>query len=192
MTRIFFILFILINQSLFGQKLAKQSLITDLTYLNEGVVNGHPVNYKPESIINIQRVIDEAKQIKTDSISVWEYTLWIEKGIYNIGCVHTSIQKNPLSFNKNELYYLPLTASIRNDKLLVTSCADSTLLGQMIEKVNGISASEIINQYKEYKASDGITNAFSIEYFHFASSKLISNFLNNPSQYKIQTSGGGI
>lgn len=190
MTRIFFIFFILIHQSLFGQKLSKKSLVNDLTYLNEAVINGHPQNYNPDKQVNIQTVIDEVNKIKTDSISTWEYTLWIEKGLYHIGCIHTSIQKNPLPFNQQKLYFIPLTASIQNDKLLITSCTDSSKVGQIIEKINGSNVSEIIDAYKEYKASDGITNAFSREYFHFASSKLISVFLGKTNQYKVQTANG--
>ena len=187
MTRIF-IFFLLIQQPLFGQRLPKQSLIKDLTYLNEAVINGHPVNYSPERQTNIQTIIYNAMQIKADSISAWEYTLWIEKGIYSIGCIHTSIEKNPLPFNQKQLSFIPLTASVQNNKLIITTCADSSKVGQIIEKINGHNAYEIINAYKEYKASDGISNSFSTEYFHLASSKLISNFLNNPNRYNIKTS----
>ena len=190
MTKVFFFLFILIHQSVFGQMLCKQSLINDLTYLNEAIVNGHPVNYNPQNEVNILSVIDRAKEISsTDSISALDYKIWIEKGIYNVGCIHTSIYENPLK-NDNDLSFIPLTASIQNEGLKITSCDNKSKIGQIIKEINGHNATEIISFYKEYKASDGIGNAFSKEYFHFASSRLISDFLSHPKQYEIRTSKG--
>lgn len=190
MTKTLSLLLILSTSSVLGQNLSKQSLIADLTYLNEAVVNGHPVNYNNSlKKVNILSVIDSAKQISTDSISSFDYTLWIERAIYNVGCVHTSIQTNPLKINM-QLSFIPLTASIQNEGLKITSCSDSLKIGQVIENINGYNVSEIIAPYKEYKASDGISNAFSREYFHFRSSRLISWFLNCPKQYEIKTSNG--
>lgn len=184
-----FVVLVLIPQLLPGQNLSKQSLIEDLTYLNEAVTNGHPVNYDPQHRLDILDVIDRAKAIGTDSIAPFDYTRWIEKGIFNIGCIHTSIQVNPLKFDFRRSL-VPLTAAIQNGELIITSCLDPSGIGQVIRKINGYRASEIIAYYAEYKASDGGTPAFSSEYFHFASSSLISKFLGYPKQYELETANG--
>ena len=187
MTRLFFLFFIFFYQNLFAQNLSKLDLIQDLTYLNEAVINGHPINYDPNIKVNILSVIEMAKQLKTDSISQTDYARWIEKGIYNIGCVHSSIKRNSTFTNKNSIVFIPLTASIYKEKLLITSCIDNTKVGQLITSINGKSINEFIEPYKEYKASDGGTNAFAKEYFHLASSKLISTTLQNAKIYAIKT-----
>ena len=172
---------------MFGQKLLKKDLIKDLTYLNEAVINGHPVNYDPNIKVNILSVIERAKQLKTDSISSTDYSLWIEKGIYNIGCVHTSIKKKSTFANKDSIAYIPLTASVYQEKLLITSCIDSAKVGQFITSINGKIINDIIEPFKEYKASDGGTNAFAKEYLHLASSKLISTTLQHTKIYAVKT-----
>ncbi|MDW3196435.1 MAG: S41 family peptidase [Cytophagales bacterium] len=170
----------------FGQQLSKQSLIDDLTFLNESVSNGHPVNYDPQYQFNISEVIDRAKALNTDSISALNYTIWIEKGIYHIGCIHTSIQVNPLKVHYQPSF-IPITTSIQKNNLNITSCQGASKIGQTIQKINGRHASEIIAYYEEYKASDGGTDAFSKEYFHLFSSSLISKFLGYPAHYEIET-----
>ncbi len=182
-----FVLLMLIPQVLPGQRLSKQSLMDDLIYLNDAVSNGHPVNYDPKNKLTILSVIDRAKAISTDSISPLDYTIWIEKGIFNIGCIHTSIRANPLKLHYQPSF-IPITALIQNGELTITSCTDKSRIGQVIQKINGYNASEIIAYYEEYKASDGISTAFSTEYFHFVSSIQISKFLGYPEQYEIETS----
>lgn len=187
MTRPLLLIFLIIQQLVIGQNLSKQQLINDLTFLNKAVVNGHPVNYNPARKISIQSTIDKAKLITYDSITPWEYTLWIEKGIFNIGCSHTTLRKNPLLLHTQKRSFIPLTATVQNGKLLITSCEDTSKTGQIIEQINSVYAADIIDAYKEYKASDGISTAFSEEYFSLAASKLISNYLKNTDQYLIKT-----
>lgn len=182
------LLFFFIQQCLFSQILSKKSLIKDLNFLNEAAINGHPINFNSENITNINEVINKANQISNDSLSCFDYSLWIEKALFYIGCVHTSVQKNPLQLNQQKQFHIPLTALIRNDKLFITSCSDNLLQGNLVETINGCNVLDIINTYKEYKASDGVTDAFSKAYFLFNSSKLISNYFNNPNKYHLQTS----
>lgn len=187
MTRGLIFLLLLTQHCLLGQRLSKQNLIADLTYLNTALVNGHPVNYHPDYKTNIQALIDRAQLLPSDSISRLDYTLWIEKGIYNIGCVHTSIKKNPLVSRPPQSSFIPLMASIQDGKLWITACADSTKVGYQIEELNGIKASEIVDTFKEFKASDGISPAFAREYFHLVSSRLLSALLQYPTQYHVRT-----
>lgn len=187
MTRVLIFLLLLAQHYLLGQRLSKQNLVEDLNHLNTAVVNGHPVNYRPDYKTNIQALIDRARRLPSDSISRWDYTLWIEKGIYNIGCIHTSIKKNPLLSTQLQSSFIPLMASIQDAKLWITACADSTKVGYQIEELNGIKASEIVDTFKEFKASDGMSPAFAREYFHLASSKLLSGLLQYPAQYHVKT-----
>lgn len=174
----------------FGQKRAKSDLLRDLNYLNEAVINGHPVNYDPAFHTDLNELVDEASKISTDSISTFQYVLWIEKAIYQIGCVHTGISKNPLNALTTNPSYIPLSAAIVRDQLMITHCADSSQIGRRIISINGEPAASFITTFAFYKASDGGTNAFSRAYFHFASSRLISWKLGNPESFTIQTDQG--
>lgn len=190
MTKIFFFLLLFVSQTILAQNLPKQSLIDDLTYLNKAVVNGHPINYNPNIKINIEPVIELAKKIKTDSITLIEYTYWVEKAIYHIGCIHTSIHKNTLINKLNASTFIPLTAIINDKNLIITSCEDSTKIGEQITSINGLTNNEILDPFKEFKASDGKSDAFSKAYFHFASSKLIATVLQNPTIFSVKTTEG--
>ncbi|MGD1841000.1 MAG: S41 family peptidase [Thermonemataceae bacterium] len=150
-------------------------------------MNGHPVNSFPTRQFNITSVIAEAAKLSKDSISPLEYTRWIKKGIFHIGCIHTSINDNPLLAEKRNTLYLPLTVLVTQEGLMITGCIDSSKVNQVITKVNGIEADSIIQVYAFYRASDGGSDAFSREYFHYNSSRLVPLLLNNPKRYNIKT-----
>lgn len=174
----------------FGQQRAKSDLLRDLNYLNEAVINGHPVNYDPTFHTDLNELVHEASKISADSITTFQYILWIEKAIYHIGCVHTGISKNPLNTLTTTPTYIPLSAAIIRDQLIITNCADSSQIGRRILAINQEPATSFIQTFAFYKASDGGTNAFSQTYFHFASSRLISWKLGNPESFTIQTDQG--
>ncbi|AEI50684.1 peptidase S41 [Runella slithyformis] len=174
----------------FGQYLTKNSLLSDLTYLNEAVQNGHPVNYKDKKTEDIQNVIIEAKKTVSDTLKPFEYTLWIEKAIFNVGCVHTSIKKNPLLLPSSTFSYFPCALKMSNSEIIVKNCTDTLLIGHKILSINKTESSKIIQAFSQYKASDGKSDAFAKQYFQLASTKLIAVLLNNPSVYEIITDKG--
>lgn len=174
----------------FGQNLTKNSLLSDLTYLNDAVQNGHPVNYKNKKTEGLQTMITEAKKIASDTLTPFEYTLWIEKAIFNIGCIHTGIKKNPLTVQTSAFSYFPCALKISHSEMIIKNCTDTLLIGHKILSINEIETSKIIQTFSQYKASDGKSDAFAKQYFQFASTKLISVLLNNPSLYDIITDKG--
>lgn len=186
----FFVAVIVISKGVCAQSLSKQELLDDLRYLNEAVVNGHPVNYDPATRTDILPVIETAAQIDDESLSPDAYLRWIRKGIYHIGCIHTSISKNPLAEAREPDSFVPLTASISGDELIVTSCLKCDAIGQAIESINGVDSVDLIEPYREYWASDGATDAFSRAFFHYSSSELIASQLQHPKSFTVETAEG--
>ncbi len=173
-----------------GQELSKESLISDLTFLNDAVTNGHPVNYDPKVKVDILLVLEMAEEINESNLTALEYLLWIEKGIYNVGCVHTSLRFIPEIFKGKIQNYCPIRVAMFKGNLKITHSIDSTLIGQNIESINGIRSSEIIERCKEYKASDGLTDAFAKAYFHKTSEVILSIVLEDPEIYAVKTDRG--
>ncbi len=184
------VLMFLLISSIYGQELSKESLISDLTFLNDAVTNGHPVNYDPDVKVDILPVLEMAEEMTKSDLTPLEYLLWIEKGVYNIGCVHTSLRFIPEIFNAKIQNYCPFRVAVFEGNLKITHSIDSTLIGENIESINGIQSSEIIERFKEYKASDGLTDAFAKAYFHKKSEVILSIVLEDPEIYAIKTDQG--
>lgn len=66
------------------------------------------------------------------------------------------------------------------------------MIGSRVLSINKIEASAIIEIFSQYKASDGINDAFAKQYFQFASSRIISLLLNNPATYEVLTNKGAV
>lgn len=173
----------------YGQLYAKKNLIEDLTFLNEAVVNGHPVNYTKKGKHNLEALLEEVQKTEKDSLSALDYSLWIEKGVYNIGCVHTSTKSNPLLSGSGKQTYAPFSVFPTAEGLKITACADASKKGMVITSINGTDAGRIIKSYGHYRASDGGTAAFSKAYFGFAGSRLIAELLNHPQEYELIAGG---
>lgn len=185
-----FSLIICIANSLLSQSLTRENLISDLQFLNDATVHGHPVNYNNDINIDILPIIETVKRLEKDSFTPLEYESWIEKGLYHMGCVHTWIIKNTLFSQNNSKVYIPLTVAIQNDILQITACSDSTQIGKTLHSINGVPSVDIIDHFKEYRGSDGLTDAFSKAYFHYLSSRLIAKYLQNAVNYRIVSEDG--
>jgi len=173
-----------------AHSLSKQGLLEDLRYMNEAVINGHPVNYDPATEIDILPVIKMAEQLGNSNLSPDEYSQWIRRGIYHIGCIHTSIAKNPLIESGDPNSFIPLTALVSQDGLIITSCLECDAIGQVVESINGVDSIDLVEPYREFRASDGATDAFSAAYFHYASSSLIASQLDYPETFTVETAVG--
>ena len=52
------LIFISFSCQLNGQSLTRQNLIADLSYFNEAILNGHPINYDRNQTTDLHQVID--------------------------------------------------------------------------------------------------------------------------------------
>lgn len=189
---LFFLNFLVIATSTLGQQLTKRHLLADLHYLNQAVINGHPVNYQPTKPTDIQHIIAEVEKMKLDTLSKFEYTIWIAKAIYNIGCIHTSINKNPLLQASASDNYFPCALKFSGGRITITNSPDTSLIGAAVVSINQVAASRISEVFSQYRASDGKTDAFSRQYFQYDAPRLISLLLNNPAFYEIVTDRGAL
>ena len=80
------LLFLLLHSQVWGQKISKQDVLTDLTFLNEAVISGHPVNYNANHTINVQAVLEKVRPIRHDSIGFFKFQFLIGEALYQIGC----------------------------------------------------------------------------------------------------------
>ncbi|MGV3638315.1 MAG: S41 family peptidase [Flavobacteriales bacterium] len=170
--------------------MAKQDLLDDLRFLNEAVINGHPVNYRPDRPIDLHAVVDSAARITGDSVDPRSYSLWIEQAIHRICCVHTHIAKDPIAVKRSTYSFIPMSTSLFQGRMIIADHADPTRVGEPVLSINGVKAEDIIRRYRSYKASDGRTDAFSKSYFRYASSVLIAEHLGHPDTFIVSTTKG--
>lgn len=178
----------LITNSILAQ--SKSDLLTDLKFLNEAVSNGHGVNFKERGVVNLHQVISDAEQIKAETLSAYEYTEWIRKAIFDIGCVHTGIKENPMLTKDTSFRYFPMAVERTSEGFNIANCSDSTLNGQVVLSVNGVSVDQIQDAFSTYRPSDGRTSAFALKYFELLASRFVSEYFNNPASYSIETKSG--
>lgn len=177
------ILLFLGNYSL-AQSIAKEKAIEDLAFLNEAVINGHPVNYNPANKkVTVDGVFQKLKNADKDSLTIIEFRSVLNEAIFEIGCVHTRIAKMVMPESKRDKLFFPTLVFIKNDKLV-----DS--LTNEIRSINGVSAGQLIHDFRQLYASDGATSALSMAVFNKNSSALISRYFNYPTEYKIDRENG--
>lgn len=163
-----------------AQKIARTAAIEDLTFLNQAVVNGHPVNYNPNhQKVTLLPLLQKLNATETDSLTPAEFRLWLNEAIFRIGCVHTRISKIPTKGNQTGMVFFPTSVFIRNGTLVDT-------LNREIQSINGIPAQQLVDELGYLYASDGATRALSTAVFNRNSSLLLSKYLNYPSQYAIR------
>lgn len=178
------LLFLLLHSQVWGEKISKQDVLTDLAFLNEAVINGHLANYNANHTIHVQAVLEKVRSIRQDSLGFFEYQFLIGEALYQIGCVHTSIKKNTLKTSQ-PVSYFPLPLIIISNKLFVVEDTIYNLAGKEILAFNVVSADQIINTMQHYRGSDGGGNAFAQTYFQKASSALMALYFHYPANYQL-------
>lgn len=177
-----------IKYSILAQNVPKSFLIADLSYLNQAIQQGHPVNYDPNVQVNINAIIEQAKGLAIDSLSPKTYLTWIEKALYHVGCVHTTIKNTPFTANNNiKATFAPFQVYPQDTAVWITHAEDTNLINQKITHINGKPIAFFTAPYAAYKASDGGTNAFSTAFFNFASASLLARALSYPDTFWIKT-----
>lgn len=163
-----------------AQQIARTKAIDDLTFLNETVVNGHPVNYNPaRPVVTLLPVIKALSASRQDSLTPTEFRQLLNDAIFTIGCVHTRIRNSPLSVAKTAESFFPGSVVIRHGKLV-----DS--LNREIIAINGIAAQQLVTQINHAYASDGATTALATAVFARNGSSLLAHYLNYPAHYTLR------
>lgn len=163
-----------------AQRIAKANALEDLTFLNQALVNGHPVNYNPANrAVTLLPLLQKLTASQQDSLTPGQFQHLLQEAIFSIGCVHTRIKKSPVRKSKLDRVYLPAPLLIRNGRLVDT-------LNRKIQSINGITAQQLVAEISHSYASDGTTTALSTSVFNRNSSLLVSQYLNYPSQYTIR------
>lgn len=177
----------------FSQQIARKDVLTDLRYLNEAVINGHPVNYKHAGRYTISGIIDEVEKGTSDSISVFEYRFLLGAALQQIGCVHTSVKSNPLLQDITPVGIFPLQIAVIDNKLVLTQQAGDSLKhlqGVAVLQINGQPAAEILSTLLRYSASDGGGTAFASAHINLMLPVLIGFYFHYPEVYQISMANG--
>ncbi len=165
---------------MYAQKIPKISAFEDLVFFNNAVTYGHPVNYNPnKNKVTLDEVVKKLQSIEKDSLDHTEFRLLLNEAIFNVGCVHTRISKGITNETTLEKLYFPSLVILKNGKLIDT-------LNTEITSINGISSETIVSDIEHFYASDGVTNALSIEAFNKNSYLLISKYFKFPKDYTIK------
>ena len=172
-----FIWFVAVNYS-FSQQIVKEKAIQDFVFLNEAITNGHPINYDPSTPkVTINEVVERVKNIEKDSLTNREFRFLLHEAIYKIGCIHTRIAKTEEKAIKKDLFF-PTLLFIKDGNLIDT-------LDTKINSINGISTSTLVKDIEFLYASDGQTNALSIDFFNKNSVAILLKYFNFPAEYII-------
>lgn len=157
--------FLLLSVLLFAneakcQQLSKSDLLEDLVFLNKAIRNGHPVNYQRAEKIGIDSLISHVRREAPDSVSWRWYEDKVREAVYQIGCVHTSIQNSPIRrMEKVKNGFFPLEAFTDGVSLFVQKDFQDTGVslkqGDQVLLVNGISADSLLREMMTYKSPDG-------------------------------------
>jgi Peptidase family S41 len=185
MVRTFLVIWFLfhLGQCLLAQSRAVTDLITDLKYLETVVQAGHPARLHHQ--ISFESIYKDLKN--RDSVTRFEYRHQIGRALQAIGCVHTSVLKNPL--DKPNKKYFPLLLSEYQGKTYITNARDSTLIGKEVLAVNQVKTKQLSDELAVLYASDGQNEqAISRYIFSRSSSTLLAKYFEEPSEYTIQTS----
>lgn len=171
---------LLLTPGLWAQKIAKSQALEDLGFLNQTLVNGHPVNYNPvHQKVTLLPLLQKLNASQQDSLTPTQFRRLLGEAIFRIGCVHTRIRKAPTGPSKTNKVFFPASLWIRNGTLVDT-------LNRTVRAINGINAQQLVHEIGHFYASDGATTALSTAVFNRHSSLLVSQYLNYPSHYTMR------
>lgn len=170
-----------------GQTLSRQGLVQDLTFLNEAIREGHPVNYRHNDTAPLTPLIDSVNTFEETDLSAASYRLIIGAALQRVGCVHTAVVKNPSSANHPARYF-PLVTHLLQQTLYVSrqSTGSHAYEGEEIVAINGVPAHAIVTDLLCYAASDGGGQIFARQFINRACTSLLAFYFNYPAQYQLQ------
>ena len=145
----------------------KKELIEDLNYLNNAVVNTHPIIINPTWSNKLDSFVNSIEQVEGAEISAFYYDNAIREAISLLGCVHTSVIKSPfqdlLSEKINEMgnyVFFPLRLFVDSSGLYLIDLESNSLDTSIqfpfqVDSINGIGSQEIINSMSVHYPQDG-------------------------------------
>ncbi len=178
-----------LSLSTLGQSLSRQGLNQDLFFLQQAVNRGHSATYLQRDTVSLIPFVDSLNAGNGPTWSPVAYRLAIGSALQQIGCVHTSVVKNPVT-EHHPSFYFPLATCLLQQKLFVSIQPQTSqgYEGQEIVAINGVPVGKIIGALLNYAASDGGGQAFADRYINRASSSLLAFYFNYPTQYQLQFS----
>ncbi|GAB2791872.1 hypothetical protein GCM10027275_40900 [Rhabdobacter roseus] len=175
----------LLPAALYGQALSKADVLTDLKYLNQAILHGHPTNFQPAQTTDLGTLVAQTEALPQDSLTAFQYLLLLGEALQKVGCVHTSLN-NPWANRPRPARYVPFPLVADQGKLYLQSLAGDTIRHEEVVAINGVRAERLLTDLLKLRASDGGTQAFALEYFNRFASSLIATYLDYPTQYELQ------
>ena len=178
----------LLPTTLLGQKFSKADALTDLKYLNQAVINGHPTNFQPGHTTDLGTLLAQTEVLPFDSLSAYQYASLLDEALQYVGCVHTSLRQDPWSDAPRPARYVPFPLVTDQGKLYLQSVANDTIRYEEVLAINGVRAENILTDLLKLRGSDGGTQALALEYFNRFSSSQVAAYLDFPTQYEFRFS----
>jgi hypothetical protein len=184
-----------LNFGTLGQNISKNDALTDFEFLNKAVVQAHGANYHPKVSVNINAVLQEVRSLKNDSISIPDFRYFIGRALSEIGCLHSSVKAFPLDSQMNKPSYFPVPLLLVENELYIgdfKKIDKGKYSGQKVNEINGLPATYFLDRILHYLSGDGRDeeDSFAKEIGMIYASKLVSYYLDYPSQFKIRTNIG--
>lgn len=146
------------------QLFSKQDLVADLSFLNEAVKHGHPVNYLRKEKIAFDSLVEAVILHYPDSISSRLYESTVRQAVWEIGCAHTYVTVPTVRSKAKVSELFPLKVFTDGIGLFLLETPTDTLSafkkGQKLETINGITSTQIIRDLSKYQSPDGKSTAF--------------------------------
>ena len=146
-----------------GNSLQKDSLISDLNWLEKALTNVHPGLYRYNSEAEIKQHLEQLKGKMYDGISEAEFVKYLSQTVMKIRCGHTYV--NPWNMKKSirgRLYggeiFFPIGFKVVDKKMIVTHNASEVSeikTGTEIVAINGFSAATIYDSLATVTQRDG-------------------------------------
>jgi len=149
------------------QPLPKKELIEDLNYLNEAVVQTHPIVLNPAWSNTLDSFVNSIEQMEGEEISAFEYDNAIREAIRLLGCVHTYVIHSPfqalLSEKIDEMgnyIFFPLRLFVDSSGLYLIDLEcdrpDSSIqFPFQVDSINGLGSQELIYAMSNHYPQDG-------------------------------------
>lgn len=171
-----------------SSKLSKAAVLEDLRYLQVAVRDGHPSNYQPRRQVDLDRVVDNAAALPSDSLTAFRFRMLVGEALQEVGCIHTSVRKDPLAFYPDSARFFPYQLDFSpKGGMVIVAPVNSSFLGKTILSVNGVAGNELADYLSQYLAGDGDGGAYPRAVAGLYSSSLIARYFDFPATYTIVT-----
>ena len=165
--------------------ITKQKAIDDLKIFETSLREIHPNIYRYTPKFEFDKSLENAKNSIKDTISVNQFYNLVAAIIERVHCGHTF---GITSFTDDKRGLLPLDIKILNDKIFVfRNFSTSTELqpGSEILTINGISANDLLLDFRKKSIADGYGLTFKDRTIERDFKWKYATFINQPDSFKI-------